>query len=371
MPNVLLAIMARNEEAVIGRAIRSAAPYVSGVLVVDTGSEDDTIHAAALAAHDKGLPLYIRSYQWRSWEINFTGTLLFAREIARDYRATYRHIWLLDADEEVTAPDGWTMPELEHADAYSYCRLWAGDWEVWGTRIFRADQSWMYRGVRHATPFLAPPDEIIPKIERIEGLTIINHNDGGNGSKPWPERRQRYLADAAYFRACDPEDPRAAYYLAQSLKDAGEHRQALSAYEQRAALTGGNPEERYLSLLEIARIRRRLRYSADDVVQAYRAAYEARPSRKEGLVEWSRFHNDRGEYAEAVYPAALAQYSGPSGDSFLVQRSCETWRPVFEHARAREGLGQLDTARSFWRMAAEHPSIPEPERRLALSRSLG
>lgn len=366
---VLLAIMAKNEEHVIGRAIRSAAPYVSGVLVVDTGSEDDTIISAHMAADARELPLYTRACKWHSWEHNFTSTLLFAREIAEARGDS--HIWLLDADEEVYA-EGHRFPELGQADAYSYCRLWADDWEVWGTRIFRADRPWMFRGQRHAAPFLA--DGQPAKVERLEGLTIVNHNDGGNGSKPWAERRQRFLADIEHFSTLleqDPSDTRSAYYLAQSAKDAGELRQALTHYEHRAAMPGGNPEERYISFLEVARIRRRLRYSADDVVAAYRAAHASRPSRKECLVEWSRFHNDREEWEAAVYPAAVAQYGGPSRDSFLVQRSAETWRPIFEHARAREGLGQLDTARSYWALAAQYPDIPEPERRLALSRSSG
>lgn len=361
--------MARNEAAVIGRAISSAAPYVSHVLVVDTGSTDRTVQVANEAAERAGLLFSSRRIEWKNFSHGYSATLKLARDIAHDTGDAY--VWLLDADEEVEAPEGFELPELS-ADAYSYCRLWAGDWEVWGTRIFRADRPWMYKGKRHATPFLA--DGQPSKVERLEGLTIRNHNDGGNGSKPWAERRQRFLQDIEHFKALvekDPSDTRSAYYLAQSAKDAGELRQALTHYEHRAAMAGGCPEERYLSFLEAARIKRRLRYSADDVVAAYRAAHASRPSRKEALVEWSRFHNDRGEHEEAVYPAAAAQYSGPSRDSFLVQRSAETWRPIIEHARAREGLGQAETARAYWALAARHPDIPEPERRLALSRSSG
>lgn len=359
--------MARNEAAVIGRAISSAAPYVSHVLVVDTGSTDRTVQVANEAAERAGLLFSSRRIEWKNFSHGYSATLKLARDLAQSTGDAY--VWLLDADEEVEAAEGWTLPELT-ADAYSYCRLWAGDWEVWGTRIFRSDQEWVYQGQRHATPVRVGE---LGEVERLEGLTIRNHNDGGNGSKPWAARRQRFLADIEHFSALleqDPSDTRSAYYLAQSAKDAGELRQALTHYEHRASLTGGCPEERYLAYLEVARIKRRLRYSADDVVAAYRAAHASRPSRKEALVEWSRFHNDRGEHEEAVYPAAAAQYSPRSGDNFLVQRSCETWRPVIEHARAREGLGQLDTAKSYWALAAQHPAIPEPERRLALSRSI-
>jgi hypothetical protein len=260
-----------------------------------------------------------------------------------------------------TAPANWEMPELT-ADGYEYCRLWAGDWEVWGTRIFRTDKPWRYVGTRHAIPKCDGA-----RVERLFGLEVENRRDGANGTTSRGEQRARFVVDVEHFTQLlelDSSDTRAAYYLAQSYHDASMPNSAMHAYQRRAEMPGGFEEERYVSLLQVARCKRRLRYSPEEVEAAYMAAVNSRPHRCEAPVELARWFNDRGEFKKALSACALPERF-PTMDRLLVQRSARTWRLQLELARAYDGLGYAHESRWAWDRLLAFLNLPAPERALA------
>ena len=86
-PAISVALIARNEESHLERAISSVQPFASEVVVVDTGSTDDT---AAIARR-----LGARVYPFR-WSHSFSK----ARNYSFD-RCRGHYIWWMDPDEEV------------------------------------------------------------------------------------------------------------------------------------------------------------------------------------------------------------------------------------------------------------------------------
>jgi glycosyltransferase involved in cell wall biosynthesis len=117
-PQIQTLIIARNEEAVIGRAIRSALP-LGPVMVIDGGSMDQTREAARAAGAT------VLENPWPG----FAAQRRFA--IAK---ASAEHLLFLDADEEVT-------PELVVA-------IQSLDWAVNGYRIRRRSR-FLGRWMRH------------------------------------------------------------------------------------------------------------------------------------------------------------------------------------------------------------------------------
>jgi hypothetical protein len=77
----------------------------------------------------------------------------------------------------------------------------------------------------------------------------------------------------------DPDNTRYAFYLAQSLRDAGQWHEAIAAYEKRAAM-GGWTEEVYYSRLQSAVLRERTGGAYADVVVAYLDAIDHSPLRR-------------------------------------------------------------------------------------------
>jgi glycosyltransferase involved in cell wall biosynthesis len=352
--SIALALTVKNEAAVIERCIRAARAYVDCAVIVDTGSTDDTVSIIERVCRDLHLSLTMHTRDWVGFATNYTLALELASPHA-DY------VWLLDADEVATAPANWEMPELT-ADGYEYCRLWAGDWEVWGTRIFRASRPWRYVGERHAIPRCDGA-----RVEMLHGLEVENRRDGASGKQTRGEQRARFMRDVEHFSellARNPSDTRSVYYLAQSYHDAGMPNAALLAYHRRSKMTGGFDEERYISLLQVARYKRRLRYSPEEVEATYVAASNARPHRCEAPVELARWFNDRREFKKALSACALPE-RWPTMDRLLVQRSARTWRLQLELSRAYDGLGYTHESRWAWDRLILFPDLPAPERALA------
>src|SRR5690606_541701 len=89
----------------------------------------------------------------------------------------------------------------------------------------------------------------------------------------------------------DPTNARAAYYYAQSLKDAGRYREAFDAFDRRAKMTHGWSEETFWALLWKARL---APFVGEDPVPHHLAAHHHSPKRAEPLsaLEW-HFRNTR------------------------------------------------------------------------------
>jgi glycosyltransferase involved in cell wall biosynthesis len=287
---------------------------VDCVVLCDTGSTDETQAEAVRACREFSKPLALLERDWVDWATNYTKLFNSARDLA-DY------VWIADADHEVAAPAEFRFEGLT-AEGYRLCRLEGGDWENWYPCLLRSDVDWTYTGARHAIPSGGIT-------ERLTGLDIVHRCDGASSQVSDEQRRSRFAADALYFQerlANDPNDSRAAYYLAQSLQDAGKFDQALSAYEHRGAMHGGFDEERYFALLQVARYKRHFYHRAEDVEAAFIAAHECRPHRHEAmvaLIKWWTARND--SRAAAMIEKCLA--TAVSNDRFLVQRSAYQWRP--------------------------------------------
>lgn len=325
-PRIVAAITAKNEGHIIGRCIRSVAPYVSSVVLSDTGSTDDTIAAAASACEGLGLPFVLDVVEWHGFATNFTKTFNAAR-----WHGDY--VWMVEADHVITPTGPIDLGDLT-APGYSACRLLADDWEVWFPTLLRSDVDWRYVGERHAVPTGADT-------AKLRGLDVLHRNDGANSQKPAADRRARFARDVAHFSAllaADPRDTRSAYYLAQSLHDAGRGQEAVGAYRRRASMRTGNEEEAYLALLMIAKYALTFREPEVVIDDAFARAYERRPTRAEAACALAERANARGDYDLAIGWSDRAIAAANTEDRFLVRRSDHTWRPRVERVCALERL---------------------------------
>jgi tetratricopeptide (TPR) repeat protein len=92
---------------------------------------------------------------------------------------------------------------------------------------------------------------IIPS--KIEGCYVYSGREGNRSKNP-----NKYSDDAEVFKKFlvdKPDDARATFYLAQSLRDAGKHEEAAEYYIKRGEITNSFYEERYSSYIEAAKIR--------------------------------------------------------------------------------------------------------------------
>lgn len=201
-PTLTVCIIARDEEENIKRAIASVRPYATEILVVDTGSTDNT---ATVAASMGATVLQFR------WIDDFSA----ARNFALDH-ANGEWVLMLDADEALRASTAGNLNSLladRTVDAYRVRLVNISEGtetsSVPITRLFRNKPSFRYHGAIHEQIV----DKIIQANGRIRDCALVvehyGYNEAENIRKSRRERNLRLLERAVQ------ENPDSAYLQLQ------------------------------------------------------------------------------------------------------------------------------------------------------------
>lgn len=299
-PRIGLAMIVRNESAVIERCLRSVLPHIAEWCIVDTGSTDDTVARVHRMLGD--VPGFVAHCPWVNFGHNRTELLALARDLNVDY------LLFMDADHELIVPEGfewsdeWFPPAVE-------LRIRTGSLDYYLPRLLRKDFPARYVGVTHE--YLDVPAK---QIGRVDGPWIYDRADGGG-------RGEKFVRDLGLLRASNQNDPRTVFYLAQTLRDLNMRKAARVQYAKRVNM-GGWAEEVWYSLYQIAGLTEQF---GEDAVGAYLTAYDYRPSRNEPLVELARYLRQRGQHRAALTFATLAGPIPPN-DKLFIEPDCYGWR---------------------------------------------
>lgn len=214
-PLLSVAMIAKNEEQAIGRAIASVRP-VAEVVVVDTGSTDRTRQVA----QDHGA----RVYDFK-WNHHFGEA---RTESIRRCRGQYV-LWL-DADEVVMAEDLPLLQELAHAGQHSLmsCQSYldcsyqvpeyavAGVGEVTVLRVNRLARNVPgLRFIHRVHEQLQLPASVRDREPVASAIRVVHHG------RMNPTKSTYYDALLILEHRDDPTDPHAAIYLAGRMVQAG------------------------------------------------------------------------------------------------------------------------------------------------------
>lgn len=303
-----LYIIARDEAEHLPRLLENITGAFDQVVLVDTGSTDDTLDIFDGWLHDNA--------QMGDWsEFEWTGSFSDARNEALGQLSTDWCVWM-DADDTCSDPRALVAllrgahPEVDAA-AFSFPNHWLGGTTGSRVRATRRGAA-MWRGSRHESL-----DTGEQWTAALRSVSFTEHRAGG-----------RYLEDDlralhAEFEA-DSTNARAAFYLAQTCRDLGATEQARSTYDKRVAL-GGWAEEVYVAMVEAALL-------AHDWLPRLTAALDFRPSRPEAYYHLARLLRETGK-PRAGYLFAAAGVDLPrSTDALFVQTWMHEWGLEFEEA---------------------------------------
>jgi hypothetical protein len=276
MASIGLVMIVKNEAHVIERCLASVRPIIDHVVIVDTGSSDDTIQVIRSFISREGLTGEVLDRPWRNFAHNRSEALAALR-----LRETVDFGFTIDADERLVLEDGFDIGTFKAGlslDVY--------DIEVWnlGVRyprpaLFSNRKPFVYKAVLHE--YLERPEGATKG--SATGLHILVGHDGARSQNP-----NKYADDAALLeRELETEtDPflisRYTFYLAQSLRDSGQAERAHAAYLKRAE-QGNWIEEVYVSVLRAAQLSETLERPIDEQLATYLRAYELLPTRAEAL----------------------------------------------------------------------------------------
>lgn len=343
-PSICLNMIVRDEAPVIERCLASARPFIDRWVIVDTGSTDET---PALVAHAlRTVPGVLHHRPWRDFGHNRNEALELAR-------AGGGYLLFIDADETLGAPDRFSWPTLDQPAYHLHAQ--AGAVRYSRPALVDAKLDWRWEGVIHEHLVATPP---VTRFVQLEWPRILVRQDGARSRDPKKlEKDARVLREAL---AREPGNARYAFYLAQSLRDAGALEGALDAYRHRWDM-GGWDEERWYALYQVARMEERLGRPAAEVQAAYLLAYHHRPARAEPLFHLARFHAEHGEFALAYLFARPAAEMRPPADVLFVEDEIYRWRALDEMSVAAAAVGANDAA--LWALGrlAREGQVPQPE----------
>jgi glycosyltransferase involved in cell wall biosynthesis len=322
--SICLNMIVKNESAVIERCLRAARPLVDAVVILDTGSTDNTVELIERFCASENLPCQVPKGVFE----NFEQARNLALKHCIESSLEFDYVLLIDADL-ILIIDGAINAIKSNLNAASYLvAQQSGDNRYSNVRLVKRDAKPHYRGVTHEA--LYSDGERVP----LGGVWINDVGDGGSKSDKF-ERDLRLLLGGV---AAEPNNERYWFYLARTYDPLGRFEDALATFEKRIAM-GGWVEEVYVSMEEIAKIQEKLGKPAETVVAAFLRAWQFRPTRAEPLVNAARIHRVRGEYHLALLYAERATRIAMTDDILFVDVSCYTWRALDEYSIAAYWTG--------------------------------
>ena len=338
---VCLAMIVRNEAAVLPRMVASIAGVVDQWLVVDTGSTDGTPQVVEQLLAD--LPGQVEHRVWRDFGYNRTELVQMAGQLEG-----VTHLLLLDADHTVDVDPNWRSQLAGEPAEELMVPVDSGDHQFHQSYLVRTGPAWRYEGPTHE--YLTCNDPVRRAV--FGALRITHHADGGARH----DKFERDLALLSGHLVGHPDDARSTFYLAQTYRDLGRSEEALATYEHRATL-GGWHEEVYYALLQVGEMHYRLGRPAD-AAWAWQRAVQVRPSRAESFHRLGRLLNEQSQWQPARMWLEHAATLPPSDDLLFVDRWVHRWGIGFELAIARWWTGDRVAANETFAELAARPDTP-------------
>lgn len=341
--SITLCMIVRDEQHTLPRCLDSVAGRVDRIVIVDTGSKDDTIAVA------KRYGAFVRKMAW-------PGRFDSARNFALGFVRTEWTL-TLDADDVVETPEliRQVVDQAEadqdrwrHQGVQSFTTIYKQD-QVHHQRrlsLFRT-RRWRWEGVVHEKLVLAPPDGVHArewamvddKLLMVASDIVIRHD------KP-EDRREKAAGD--YLKMLLEKDPSNFYHIAESYKVLRAWRDAELNYWKAAHWPHVTRSCKYMSLVYCAAMN--LRYARENndeqhLLMANNIAVQAlalEPQRAEAAVILGECMLHRGMVSEAqkLFAKAINDSQKPTeADAFWLPRAYD------EHPRKLLQAIEEDIAR--------------------------
>jgi glycosyltransferase involved in cell wall biosynthesis len=340
---VCLNMIVRNEAHVIRRCLLSHKDVIDHWVIVDTGSTDGTQDLIRKLLAD--IPGELHERPWVDFGHNRSEALNLARGKAN-------YILVNDADHI------WhgKLPKHLTADAYAVPYHYAGT--VYGVTCVLADRipGWRYVGVIHEYVDAQQPI----KIEPASDAWIEVKHEGARSLDPHTYEKDVKILEAAFEQ--DPQNPRYAFYLAQSYRDSNESEKALLMYLKRAEMPGWD-QETWHAKYQAAIMTERLGRAPETISRAYLEAYNFRPSRAEPLAHLARWHRSRSEWPLAYLYAARAANIPRSTDGLFVEEGIYEWQALDELTVAAWYAGHKGVGRHAAKTLLKRKYPPQEKQR--------
>lgn len=196
-------------------------------------------------------------------------------------------------------------------------------------------------------------------IYNVAGPSLASRHDNGA------------FAVAQLAAATDPWATMHSFHRAHVFQSSGEPERALEAYSANAAWAEAHREEAYLSLYRAAQIKEQLGCAAAAVIDTYRRAAEALPSRSEARHGASRHARNAGMFKEGYDIAKPGLDLTAPTDGRFVEHWIYEWALLDEYAVNAYWVGRFDECLAACERLLREGKMPEHMReRVTLNANL-
>lgn len=291
---IVLVSIVKNEEQALPAMLESVRDIVDSYVIVDTGSTDGTKEIIAQYGPVHEVPF-----------VDFVQTKNAALDLA-DGLGDY--VLFMDADERVERGLHLLKRHAEAGVDVANALIVEGVGEVtqnyYRPRLWRNDGRWRFHGPG-VHEYVAPSSEGDGIAVADSGIWV-RHDHRHRSPESYAVRNQMYVDILEKALTSGPEDTRALFYLARTLKDMGEWPRAVDVYRRYLALDSGFLDEKWQSAFDIGVCYKQMgEYEAARA--AVRRAVEIDPRRAEARVLLAEMHCAMNEWgmAEDACRAAL------------------------------------------------------------------
>jgi glycosyltransferase involved in cell wall biosynthesis len=279
-------LMVKNESPRIRVTLDSIVPFVDGLVVFDTGSEDDTVNIVKEFSRESKIPLHLKIGTFRNFAVSRNELLAFADAIP-----DYDYYLMMDSNDELvlsTTKDVLKDKISEYDCLYVHQKWHVGtdrDTDYHNIRIIKSRRGFEYVGPVHEY-VKVPEDAKVGKLSSEEVTLFQDRTKDDDG-----KTRKRWETDVKILEkelTENPEEPRTQYYLAQTYACLGMLQKAKDAYEERSRNEKGFYEERFLSMMAVGDLEK----DEYEKIKWYFKAY-AFVNRAEPLVKMCRLFRSR------------------------------------------------------------------------------
>jgi len=278
MKKLCLNMIVKNEEKILERCLRSAAPYISAYAILDTGSTDGTCDLIKKIMEELSIPGVIGKGEFK----DFSQARNLALDLCKNSDLEFTHILLMDADMELIVTDPESLQQLGEQNGlilqkHEYL-------EYWNVRIIPRSGDHRYMCPTHE--YITQPNGVT----NLKGLYFWDHACGSNRSEKY-QRDLRLLAQAILD---DPKQSRNYFYLAQTYRELGEKEKAIEYYLKRAEM-GGWVEEVSVAFNEAGNLMEELGFTEAEIVQTHLKAHYSDTRKAEPLMSLSYYYGKFGK----------------------------------------------------------------------------
>lgn len=375
---IILTQIMKNEAHVAERMLNSIKNFVDGIVVVDTGSTDDSIQIVEKWGKDNGIETHVIPRPFDNFENSRNHSLDKAREIflSKKDGHTYYGVWL-DFDEQLVVGPTFNKEKCDK-DLYMF-NTSIGAMKYTRNEFYRLDKPFKFYGPVHEFIIYDGKEQVTSGL--MEGVEVIVKMDGGSWKSDISEKYKSHATILEDYINKTNRDPRWIFYTAQSYHDSASvpnnreeneerWRRALKYYQERVNRTDGYEEERYYSQLRIGSIMKMMEMPWNETHQALLKAYSMDNLRAESIKLIIDHYLSVGEWHMAYLYSKFCKVNffnkNPYPQRLLfIDESLYVWRILEAHAAACYYTGRIDEARANYTelmdVVRKSPNLFSPE----------